>query len=272
MTAVLYPDQTIEAYHVDKEHISKSSLAKILDCPAVYKYWQDNADPEDKDHLNVGNCVHTLALEPDLFASRFFVLPEGIRRDARTEKYQAILADAGSRKIMTAPDMIDIKGMADSLRSNKKALALLQSKGRVEASIYWEEDGLKLKCRPDYLRDDGLIIDLKTTKSAYKSFFQKDAFNYYYDISVALTSRGYKALTGEMPKNYVFLAVESKPPYLIEAYDTFREANGMGMTFAGYGEERLQTAINRLNDCTARDYWPSYNEGIEPLGIPAYAN
>lgn len=264
-------DIPIEEYHKKDGHISKSTLADILDCPAVYKYWQENQKPE-KNHLNIGNCVHTLALEPELFAQRFLVLPECDRRTKEGKAiYAEALAGAGTKKIISKEDMVDITGMADSLRKNKKSLALLQAKGRVEASIYFEDDGLPFKCRPDYLRDDGLIVDLKTTKSAYKPFFQKDAWSYHYDISVALTSRGYKALTGDMPQNYVFLAVESQPPYLIEAYDTFREFDDMGVSFAKMGDERLTMAINKLKDCTERDIWPSYNDSITPLGVPKYA-
>ncbi len=271
MPATLYPDLPIEKYHEKDGYISKSSLADILDCPAVYKYWHVDCNPrEEKDHFNVGNCVHTLALEPELFSQRFYFLPEGVRRDIRTAKYQGILATAGLRKIITASDFEDIKGMAESLRSNKKALALLQSKGKVEPSIYWEEDNFKFKARPDFLRDDGLIVDLKTTKSAYKPFFQKDAFNFHYDLSVALTSRGYQALTGKEPENYVFLAVESKPPYLVECYDSYRNFDSF-TSFLKVGQDRLEKAINKLHECLSTGHWASYHDDIQPLGVPSYA-
>jgi len=269
MKAELKKEQSIEDYHLRDGYISKSSLANIIDCPAKYKYWLDNPQT-DKKHFNIGNAVHTLALEPELFHARFFVIPEGIRKDARTEKYQAVLAEAGNKKIISKEDMTDILGMAESLRNNKKALALLQAKGLAEASIYWQEDGLGFKCRPDFMRDEGLIVDLKMTKSAYKPFFQKDAHNYHYDMSVALTSRGYKALTGELPQNYVFLAVENKPPYVIEAYDSFRDFNGMDSLYK-FGEYRLSMAIDKLKECRQTGDWHSYNRGIEALGIPSYA-
>ena len=271
-TAQIYPDLPIEDYHKDDGYISKSKLADILDCPAIYKYWHvDKNKKPERDYFNVGNAVHTLALEPELFAQRFYTLPEC---DKRTKEGKAIYAAAleacGTKKILSIEQMVDINGMADSLRKNKSALALLQAKGRVEPSIYWEEYGMKFKCRPDYLRDDGLIVDLKTTKSSYKPFFQKDAYNMHYDISVALTSRGYKALTGKLPENYVFLAVESKPPYLVSSYDTFRNFDEFSSVYK-IGEARLQSAITKLKECQSTDVWPSYQTEIQPLGVPAYA-
>lgn len=270
MTVELKKDLPIEDYHKKDGYISKSTLADILDCPAKYKYYQDNPKPE-KNHLNVGNAVHTLALEPELFNARFFVLPECDRRTSAGKAiYQAAMDANAGKKLISKEDFVDIEGMAKSLRENKKALALLQAKGLVESSIYWEEDGMKFKARPDFLRDDGLVVDLKTTKSAFKPFFQKDAYNYHYDVSVALTSRGYKALTGNLPSNYVFLAVESKPPYIVEAYDSFRDFNGMDSLYK-FGEYRLTNAIDKLKECQQTGDWHGYNQGIESLGVPSYA-
>jgi len=272
LTAELFTDLSIDDYHARKDVLSKSMLADFMDCPARFKHVHiDGARKDDKDHLRLGNAVHTLALEPELFHERHYILPEGIRRDARTAAYKEHLEAAGTKTIIRAQDLVNVKGMADSLKANKKALALLQASGKIEASIFWTDQstGLDLRCRPDFMRDDGLIVDLKTTNSACPDTFERNAFNLGYDVSVALTSEGYHALTGEMPADYVFLAVETEPPYLIEAYNTYTPFQD-DVSLLLVGQKRLNKTLHHFAHCKKTNHWPGYSEGIVPLGVPGY--
>ena len=71
--------------------------------------------------------------------------------------------------------------MANSLLKNSLALSLLKSDGYVEASIFWEnEEGMKFRCRPDFMRNDGLLVDLKTAESVRPENFYKNANNFNY--------------------------------------------------------------------------------------------
>lgn len=282
--AILSEELDIEEYHDlgdfrkhgDNAILSKSQLAK-LDCPAKFKYeFMDGGAAEEKDHLNVGNAVHTLALEPDLFHDRFYVLPEGLRRDPRTAAYKAEIEAAGKRKMITFNDFGDIEGMAKSLTSNKKALSLLDGAGLIEPSIFWNDDetGVRLRCRPDLMRDDGLIVDLKTGHSAEPMKFSRTAFDLHYDISVAMTCEGYKKLHGKKPDNYVFLMIESKAPYVIEAYDSFRPWDPDDMTKFTYfdaGWFRFRRMLDRFVECKKSGHWPGYQNIITPMSVPGYA-
>lgn len=282
--SIIIPDLSIEAYHdlgnIQKHGVnavfSKSQLA-MMDCPAKFKFkYIDGGVDDEKDYFNVGNAVHTLALEPDLFHSRFYLLPEGVRRDKRTDAYKQHLDAAQSRKIITASDFIDIKGMAAGLAGNKKAMLLLNAKGMIEPSIFWTdpESGLKMRCRPDFLRDDGLIVDLKTAQSAEPSDFARAAFDCHYDMSVGMTVDGVTRLTGTRPDNYVFLAVEKKAPYIVEAYDSFTpwDADDMSkFTYFDAGSYRYRAAVNKLSECIKSGIWGGYSDKINPLFVPRYA-
>lgn len=280
MIATIHTDMTIDDYHAfASERVwSKSNLKEMIPptgCPALFRYHYMGAErPEKKQSaaMTVGKLVHTLALEPHLFAESVYVLPEGVKCDARQKEYQSHIAEAAGREIINAKDMADIEGMAESLTRNAFAMSLLKAPGNVEASIFWTDEatGHKLRCRPDFLRDDGLIVDLKTTATVRPDMFRKTAFDLAYDVSVALTCRGYEALTGKRPDNYVFLAVEKSPPYLIECYDTFRSFD-MELSYLDGGELRLQQALMLLTDCIASDRWPGYCGGITPMEYPVYA-
>jgi hypothetical protein len=282
--AVLIEDMTIEDYHDlgnFKKHgkngiVSKTILGEMK-CPALV-HWRffEGGDEGDKDHFNVGNAVHTMALEPLLFEERFHIIPEGIKRDKRTEKYKAIIEEAEGRKLITFNDHIKIKGMAKSLTRNRKAMALLDAPGKIEPSIIWTDPitGLRCRTRPDLLRDDGLIVNLKTAASAEPFAFRKAAFDNHYDMGAAMESEGYRQLMGKDPDNYVLLVIEKDEPYIVEAYDAFRPWDPDDMSKTTYhdaGAFRYRVALDKFAECLKSGDWPGYNDKIMPMGVPGYA-
>lgn len=287
--AELRGDVSIEDYHGlgdIKKHgvnavLSKSQLVE-MECPAKfkYKYIDGNRDP-DKSAFNVGNAVHTLALEPDLFHDRFYIIPEGLKRDKRTADFKACMAEAGKRKMILAmgtkseSGFDNVQEMAKSLASNKMALALLKRPGLVEPSIFWQDEktGLKLRCRPDFMADDGLIIDLKTARDVSPDKFFRDSFDNHYDVSVGMTSEGYEHLKGKKPDNYVFLAVEKKGPCIIQAYDSYRPFDPEDMarlTYYDSGRYRFRKYLDLFKACMESGEWPAYSSTVIPMGIPRY--
>ncbi len=270
-------ENTIHDYH-SSVGLSKSMLSVLADCPARFHYqYILGGKGEDTPSLRLGNAMHVLALEPDLWAKGYHVLPEGHRRDARTEKHKEQTLIADGRVMITTKEHETVLGMAEALVKNPTALSLLKSPGRVESSIYWQDGDLQLRCRPDLLRNDALVVDLKTARSVKPSLFFKDAFNMHYDLSVALTNRGYEALNGKPLDNYIFLCIESEPPYLIEAYESFRppvDGDGFhsGMSYLELGNGRLDALLAVFKHCFAMKTWPGYCEKIEPMGYPRWAN
>lgn len=280
--ASLFESYDIEEYHKQKTVLSKSMLCDLLppSCPAKFKFYHlDGGAKEETKALRVGTAVHLLALEPEKFAQAYHVLPEGFRRDARTEKYQHELAQATGRPMLSKKEHAQVLAMADAIRKNPIALKLLDAKGLVEASIFWEEPDedenkppQKFRCRPDFMRTDGLVIDLKTCRSAHPATFERDAYNYHYAMSAALTGRGYKAYYGKEMENYVFLAIESEPPYLISAFDSNRPFDDVsGLTYLEVGDKLLDTCVSLYKKCKETNNWPAYQENIKAMGVPYWA-
>jgi hypothetical protein len=270
MMTQLIKDMPMHEYHSHKS-ISKSMLGDLDDCPARFKYRHiDGNKREETDSLRLGKAIHTLALEPHLFDSDYTIF-EG---DRRTNAGKAAYAEAmeSGKTVLRQADMEQIEGMANSLVKNPMALALLKSEGYAEATIIWDEDGETFRCRPDYLRNDGLIVDLKTCRSAKPELFTRDAWNYHYDMSVALTTRGYRAHFGKEPDNYVFLCIESEAPYIIECYESYAPMDDFtGMSYLEMGEMRLNRLIEKYKECKAANHWPAYNGKITPMKAPAWA-
>jgi|GEM_PF-3397362 len=289
MTANLYIDMTIEDYHAhatkkgDDMVLSKSMLDVFDDCPAKFewRFLLGNEKPSTP-QMRLGNAVHVRAFEPELFDKKYYILPLGedgkqIRRDLRTKAYKEQLEIAAGRIDLQPSEMEQIDGMAASLKNNQKARLLLEKPGKAEASIFWTdaETGLKFRCRPDFMPDDGILVDLKSTGRADDDGFRRIAFDKHYDLSVALTARGYKALTGEWPLEYVFLLAETEPPYVIEGKFTFQACNYSGgkisKSYWQLGEERLSRILDRYMRCRETGHYPSYNDDFRPMVAPEYA-
>lgn len=282
--AYMVEDLSIDDYHdlgnIQKHGkdavLSKSQLGD-LDCPAKFKHaYVDGNAASDKDHFNVGNAAHTLALEPDLFDDRFYVLPEGLRRDARTDAFKACQVEAGKRKMITHNAHANLIGMSKALLKSTIAMSILEGAGKIESSIFWKdkESGLSLRTRPDLMRDDGLLVDLKTCVSADPMRFSKAAFDNKYDISVAMMTAGYEMLHAKKPDNVVFLCIEKEPPYVIEAYDSFRPWDPDDMskfTYFDAGWFRYRNALRQFNECMETGIWPGYSRTITPMSVPGYA-
>lgn len=300
-TAELFKDMSMEDYHNQTDVISKSLLQKFSDCPARFKhlYIDGGVEPATKS-LRLGSLVHTLCLEPELYKKSYYVLPVSYKDDkgkkkkmqARsnmkvyqehmikagwkmvTDEYESISFEATKKaKIVITQEVKDqAEGMAKAIANYPEAVALMEGPGYVEASIFFEYEGIKFRCRPDDMKNNGVINDPKITKSNKPALFRTDAWNYGYHLSAALTSIGYEALYGKKPDNYTLICVEQVEPYIVQCYDTYRPFDPItGLSLYDMGMYELDKLVARYKECKESDHWPAYFEGIEPLGAPAWA-
>lgn len=278
MKTIHHTSMPMEKYQASHEFISKSMLGVFDDCPAKFKYLyiDGNEKPRTKS-LRLGTAIHTLALEPEKFRSEFYVLPmkddgKEIIRNASHAAYKEQLAIAADREVLSNSEYEQIEGMANSLTRNTMAINALKGAGFIESTIMWEQDGMKFKCRPDLMKNDGLIIDLKTAKSAKPRIFMSDARSYGYDLSVALTSRGFQALHGKPAEEYIFLVIEPEVPYVVELFTSFETDENTGQSYLDSGSNRLDAIIERFKECQASKIWPNYTGGsITPMSQPAWS-
>lgn len=291
MTATLHKDLPMKDYHEHKAD-SKSTLKVLIDdCPARYLYEKNNPKEFDTKSTSKGSVAHTLALEPEHLEKTYHFTPKTYfndkgeelpwRNDARMQVYKDELEKAGTKPMVGYNEFEDVKGMANALRDDEFAIALLKAEGYVEASIFWDEtvtldDGteiiIPMKCRPDLMRNDGLIVDLKTCRAAKPELFHKDAFNLHYALSIAITARGYKALYGKDINEYVFLAVENEAPYFVESYSSFAPLGDMtDMSYFDFGKVQLDKLLKILAQCRYTGVYPKYQDKITPMRIPSWA-
>lgn len=248
-------------YHAS-EAISKSDLDLINRSPAYYRYVKKNPREQTASML-FGSVVHSLVLEPEKFSDEYAVAPSVDKRTKKGREEWCEFAAASKDKTIIDSGIYDSAQLAAlSVENNPIAKKLLHG-GKAEMSYFWEEKGVKCKCRPDYLRTDiKCVIDLKTTQNANPDNFTKSAYDYRYHVQAAWYLRGLRSC-GVDVENFIFIAVEKEAPYTVCIYNADNFMIKLGNTVA---DENLAV----LCECIRSDNWYGYEETpvIHSLSLP----
>ena len=263
--------ETNAEYHGYRESISKSRLANMAVCPAYFKWCEDNPSAPSDDMV-LGSAFHKIVLEPETFDDEFVVMPNFDRRTKDGKMQYALFVEQSNGKtVITQEQYETICGMRDSIMSNPYAKKLIN--GNIEQSMYFTDDLTKVdcKCRPDVWRkvaDRVVITDLKSAKSVMPNDFMRDCVKYHYDLQTAMYRDGASKVLG-VPKDnidFVFIAVEKKPPYLLNIMqaDTY---------VIQKGEADFREFIGTYKECLETSNWYSFNGKdniINNLSLPSY--
>jgi exodeoxyribonuclease VIII len=263
------PHLTNEEYHA-APGISKSMLDDIANKSPLH-FWAAHEDPnrvrEEKDCYDVGQAVHTAILEPDMLLQRIACEPEVDRRTKVGKETAAAFELENAGKIILKNEVYaGVISIRDSCAKHPVASGLL-SRGKAEQSYFAidEETGELIKCRPDYLYDDGsMIIDVKSSADASPWGFGKAAANFRYDVQAPWYMDIVGLVTGEHPEHFVWIAFEKDPPYAIGVYYATPEQIERARITA---RRDLLKILHHKRAGT----WPDYAVEIRELQLPAWA-
>ncbi|MEZ8029262.1 PD-(D/E)XK nuclease-like domain-containing protein [Enterovibrio norvegicus] len=180
------------------------------------------------------------------------------------------------KEIVNHPDNIEKKGIDglvwdDSHRvantcSKDRCAAGLIKDGRPEVTfIAYDADlGLWVKCRFDWLRYDGIAIDVKTTKSASEKNFSADAGKYGYHLQEAFYKYVARLLGVELDE-FLFIAIEYAESDSIETYDLCEKSKSIAV-------DKVADALQTLKQCLSSGIWRSYSSesNIRRATIPTH--
>lgn len=264
--------ETNAEYHGYTEAISKSRLARMSVCPSYFKWHEDNPQ-EPSDDMIEGSAFHKLVLEPDTFDKEFIVAPKFDRRTKEGKTAYANFCELVQTglSVITEEQYEMICGMRDSILRNPYAKKLIN--GNVEQSMYFVDDmtGVRCKVRPDVWRKVGdriAVIDLKSTKSAIPALFANDVVKYHYDLQSYMYSNGVSKVMNVPIENvdFVFIAVEKKPPYLVNVMQADKYV-------LQKGEADFREYIGTYAECMKTGNWYGLNgehDIINNLTLPSY--
>jgi hypothetical protein len=147
--------------------------------------------------------------------------------------------------------------LSAAVKYHPTASELLQ--GKKELTILSELQQTKVKARLDCLID-GIIVDVKTTEDASPEAFSRTIYNYEYHQQAAFYLDAANACGLEVGQ-FIFIAVEKKPPYAIGIYQLDADAITEGRAL-------YRKALKAYETAEAFDYWPGYSTLIQAISLP----
>lgn len=270
------PDMTDDEYHADKSRIGSSGISTLfIETEADFHYQQTHGK-EASPAMELSKTIHELTFYPDA-RHLVKVAPSVDRRTKEGKQEYAEWFDdlPPGAKILSPNDADAVLGVQTAILNHPKASKLF-SGGIAEQAGYFEHelevinpDGSRStviipgKIKPDFRRNDGIIVDLKAYRKGDAS---PKGFSYAvrtrgYLIQAAWYSLGYRAIMGRMPKAFTFVVVEKEPPYLVGCYIVEEAQLELGM-------KQVEIGLRKYYKGIQTGLWPGYSENIEPLLIP----
>ena len=269
--ATLRFDESIEAYHSDREWWSKSQIWDLHNAGPLYfrgRHLDRTIKGYSSDSLVKGTLVHEwFDIGPSAWWDRVKEVPaEYIGLNGaflkKGEEWRAALpADA----IVLRPAEVEAyRAQFNRILDNRVFWTLSEATEHREFSIRWKcpDTGLQMRCRPD-AATEFCLWDIKTTKeqSPLKTFW-KSVVDYGYDFQAALYLAGARA-AGMKPKQFVFLVTSTVAPYECHAVV-------LPPALLAKAERQVRETCADLRDRLAMDHWDQDEANqVTELWIPS---
>lgn len=178
----------------------------------------------------------------------------------------------GHRTVLTPDEWDQLHRMRDAVMDHPVAARLLTGvAGKAEQSAYWLDPvtGELCRCRPDYWRQDGILVDLKTTDDASQEAFSKSVANWRYHVQHPFYLDGCTQAIRQAnldlvePTHFLFLVVEKKPPYAVAVYQLDLESVELG-------RQQYRQDLDVFHQCKQSGHWPGYGDRILQVGVPQW--
>jgi exodeoxyribonuclease VIII len=266
------PNELYHSTEMKQQFVSKSGLDRIAQSPAHFKWFMENPTDETP-ALVFGSAFHTMILEPEKVETEIVKLPDSwptkkeCGRSIEDQKEEFRIIHRG-KAILSADQMEMANAMAKSVEDHAAARFILQrDKGRAEVTALWNdvETGMDCRARFDWLREDGLIVDLKSTRCAKPEIFEKLAIDHRYHVQAAFYMEAYRQVFGREPVGFAFVAVEKEPPYCACVYVSQPD-------FLKLGRIEYLKNLTTYAECRKSNEYPGYPDiSLVPLNLPVWA-
>jgi hypothetical protein len=256
-----------EAYHKKTEFMSATGCKRLL---RSAEYFMDCLvdPPEPTDAMEFGTLIHEAVLEGELFYANTVKLGE---MDRRTKAGKALYEEIYSslkpgQRVLEAKKFEAIERILEKISKHPIAKGMLVG-GDKEISGFATEPthGIASKIRPDLLlKNDGIILDVKTTADASKEGFEKQIWNLQYHLA----AYKYLYIAGLIEKRpfdaFFYLAIENKRPYSVALY----RADDAQLEV---GEYHYRKALKKYVSALEKNEWIGYQTESEWIGLPDWA-
>jgi len=209
-------------YYSDYEFVTNSQLGLIKKDVRTYRLMRDNPHLRTETFPMIfGRAYHVAMLEPNEFNDKVKVFNSATRTTKGYKEFKVSNPDAPT--IILQKEYDQIMRMQDVLFSHSEVRDLLVAEGEREIANAWQDEdtGVFCKGKADY-RNDGTLIDLKTTGDGSFHAFSGSCKKYGYDRQSAFYSDGFDC------DDFIFITQEKTPPYNVNIYYTSRDFTDRG--------------------------------------------
>jgi len=259
----IYYDISHEDY-LSIDALSASRLSDFRKSPAHYKYSLENPKPQTEAMI-LGSFIHTLVLEPAKTVDKYLSLPDLDYRSSKNREIRDnLIAENPGITFIKQDDWKKAFDISRAVLDNKRVGKFLAG-SKVEVSTVFETQELLCKARFDIWNQDiGLIADIKTCQDASFSAFARNAYTRGYHFQAAWYREAANIL-GSPIRGFAIIAVETNPPYGVKVYE-------VSPTDMDKAWEATKKHLEKYKECASANHWPSYNEDIEVLTLPSWAD
>lgn len=249
------------------EAVNWSTLKHLGRSPAHYIHGL-TPSTDDTDAKQRGRVLHYAVFEPERYRHQVAVWHEKRQGKAFDDFAKA---NAG-KEIITSRMRDNVEACAKAVRFSSQAARYVAS-GRAEQAVLWRYDEPKvadlpsfsMQCKSmlDFISDEGVIADLKSTRDASPTGFAREVLRYEYHVQAAFYVDALKVATGRtLP--FVFIAVEAAAPQVVQVYRVNDDDIQLG-------RERYMQLLAQLNVCREESRWHGYAETEMELTLPRWA-
>lgn len=224
-----------------------SHLKWMAESPAHYRHAVDTPWPSTAAQ-SLGTAVHRL-----MEGRPLPVYPGAVRRG---KEWDAWRAEHGAESV-TAEEDRTARAMVASIHCHPIASSLMLT-GTMERRIDWTFAGRPASSTPDLYRvgsGGGIVVDLKTCRSAKPDVFLRDVRRYHYHAQLAFYREAIGQAENVAPDSLqaYIVAVESRAPYPVTVVRMTDRALRDGLASCYLWLERLRV-------CEAAGEWPGYSD------------
>lgn len=262
--------------------LNKSSIDKLLRCPAEYHELTLLPQPEPTPSMRFGTALHSYVLTPEQFLEDVCIL--SAPATTKAGKAQKQEAEAKGQTVISTDDYERLFRMAGHMRRHPRIRPLLPHvecevtkgctslPGDSEVSLFWEEEfagrSIQCKARVDRIAilPSGEVIglDVKTTSGGLDpDSLAKTIATYHYHRQAAWYVHGMNKL-GLAVSAFVFVFTSTQPPYLCVPVMVESRAEMLGL-------EECRLATDAYAEGLQTEEWPTYSDTIEEICLPEWA-
>lgn len=265
------PTIEAEVYHA-QPGVSNSRLSVLIEDPREYhyQYLSGKYVRKPKAYFDFGSAVHDIALQNSTDGIKC-IPSDVLTSDGKKAGgvWKAFATEHAGKILLKSAEYDQVMGCVDAISNHPAASRLLSCPGKVEATFEHLDDelGLLLRCRPDkliLLNDAVCCLDLKTTATGTQAGkFVKSIANLGYHRQEYFYRRVLRA-NGIDVASFIFIAVQTEPPYCVDCYTLSDE-------FLRLAETQVESALLDLAERTrANDWQPRTINSVVQLDPPQY--